>query len=100
MLPNIILKSEHYSYSDYRGIEAKTPVSETVGPGSNPLDVLLVFFCSFPNFKGKFPLLANFCEHGTLSMLIYMLQRVAKAKSHSRAITYSVCQFSKEKCNY
>ena len=65
-----------------------------------PIKDILDFFAVFPNFKGKFPVCANFREHGTLSMLIYMLQRVARAKSHSRAITCSVCQFSKEKCNY
>ena len=100
MLLYIVLKNVHGSQDCCGGILARTLNSESTRPGSNPLEDILDFFAVFPNFKGKFPVCANFREHGTLSMLIYMLQRVARAKSHSRAILCSVYQFSKEKCNY
>ena len=99
MLLYIFLKKVHGSQDCCGGILARTPNSESTEPGSNSLWDILDFFAVFPNFKGKFPVCANFREHGTLSMLIYMLQRVARAKSHSRAPTCSLCHFSMENCN-
>ena len=53
----------------------------------------------FPNFKGNFPAWAKLGDRWTLPIIIYMLQRATRAKSHPRAPTCSLCHFSMENCN-
>ena len=79
-----------------------TPDSHPGGQGSIPCMEIqnFVIFAPFSNFKGLQPFSANFSELKLFAMLIYKVQRVARAKSYSPAPTCSMCHFSMENCNF
>ena len=83
------------------GLGVRTLDSHPGGPGSN-LCMDFQFFSFLPlfsNFKGLQPFSANFSKQKHFAMLFYKVQRVARAKSHSRAPMGSMCHFSMENCN-
>ena len=81
----------------------RTSDFEAVGPGSIPHREFCIFFAhfsNFPNFQGLFPLSVKIGKDRTFSVLLYKPQRVARYKSHSRALTCSMCHFGIENRNF